>query len=332
MKLKKWQSRALRVIGSVAILTGLFWFIPFSEVVAALRNVNLAYATAGLLLMLSTAYLDALALWLPLHRAGVPGSQWAVFEIKMITRFYAQFLPSELMAAAVKMHRLAGPTKQWGEVGAALAFCRIVSMLVLVLLGLALWTIEMPSGPGRLVGYLLVAMAAGLLSIHFIARSAAASRFAERVLTMRGFAKLQGKVLDKLLTVGRTMGDSYRLFGNTIYPIILLALTRHILGIVSFWLVAMALDLHISFLTIGWIRVVMHALLMLPISLAGIGVREGSLVVLLQEYAVLPNEAVALAFLLFVVTLLSNSTGGLFEIRNLLSPRPADERLRSGTK
>jgi hypothetical protein len=205
-------------------------------------------------------------------------------------------------------------------------------MLVLVLLGLALWTIEMPSGPGRLVGYLLVAMAAGLLSIHFIARSAAASRFAERVLTMRGFAKLQGKVLDKLLTVGRTMGDSYRLFGNTIYPIILLALTRHILGIVSFWLVAMALDLHISFLTIGWIRVVMHALLMLPISLAGIGVREGSLVVLLQEYAVLPNEAVALAFLLFVVTLLSNSTGGLFEIRNLLSPRPADERLRSGTK
>jgi hypothetical protein len=94
----------------------------------------------------------------------------------------------------------------------------------------------------------------------------------------------------------------------------------------------MALDLHISFLTIGWIRVVMHALLMLPISLAGIGVREGSLVVLLQEYAVLPNEAVALAFLLFVVTLLSNSTGGLFEIRNLLSPRPADERLRSGTK
>lgn len=128
------------------------------------------------------------------------------------------------------------------------------------------------------------------------------------------------------------MGDSYRLFGNTIYPIILLALTRHILGIVSFWLVAMALDLHISFLTIGWIRVVMHALLMLPISLAGIGVREGSLVVLLQEYAVLPNEAVALAFLLFVVTLLSNSTGGLFEIRNLLSPRPADERLRSGTE
>jgi hypothetical protein len=55
--------------------------------------------------------------------------------------------------------------------------------------------------------------------------------------------------------------------------------------------------------------------------MAGIGVREGSLVVLLQEYAVAPNDAVALAFLLFIVQLLSNSTGGLFEIKNLIGPR-----------
>jgi hypothetical protein len=51
-------------------------------------------------------------------------------------------------------------------------------------------------------------------------------------------------------------------------------------------------------------------------------VREGSLVVLLQEYAVSPNDAVALAFLLFALALLANSIGGLFEIRNLLAPTP----------
>ena len=50
----------------------------------ALRGVKLRYIGAALAVMLLTAYLDALALWLPLNRAGVPGSRWAVFEIKMI--------------------------------------------------------------------------------------------------------------------------------------------------------------------------------------------------------------------------------------------------------
>ena len=321
MSLKKWQSNSLRLLGSAALLFAIFWFIPFREVIAALREVDLRYAGAGLAVMLTTGYLDALALWLPLNKAGVPGSKWVVFEIKMITRFYAQFLPSELMASAFKMHRLAAATGQWGEVAAALAFCRVVSMLVLVLLGLLLWAIEMPTGPGRLVGYVLIAMAAALLIAHFAMTSATATRFGKRLLAQPVFNWLKGKLFEKVMRLAQTIVSSYRMFGSTIYPIILLALTRHILGIFSFMLVALALDLHISFMTIGWIRVVMHALLMLPISMAGIGVREGSLVVLLQAYAVEPNDAVALAFLLFIVQLLSNSTGGLFEIKNLLGPR-----------
>jgi hypothetical protein len=194
-------------------------------------------------------------------------------------------------------------------------------MLVLVLLGLLLWAIEMPSGPGRLVGYVLITMAVALLAAHFAVNSVTAARYGKRLLAMRGFNWLKGKLYDKVMRLALTTVGSYRLFGNAIYPIIGLALIRHILGIFSFMLLAIALDLHISFMAIGWIRVVMHALLMLPISMAGIGVREGSLVVLLQEYAVAPNDAVALAFLLFIVQLLSNSTGGLFEIKNLIGPR-----------
>jgi hypothetical protein len=322
LNLKKWQSRALRLIASAALLGGIFWFIPFTDVIAALRSVKLGYAMAALGVMLLTAYIDALALWLPLDRARVPGTRWSVFKIKMITRFYGQFLPSELMASVLKMHRLAGPTKQWGEVAAALAFCRLVSMLVLVLLGFCLWAIEMPGGAGRWAGYLLAAMAAALLGAHFVVASHSANRIVQRLFSMRGFGWLRGKFYDKAMSVAQTTVDSYRLFGNTMIPIIFMALSRHVLGIISFMLTALSLDIHLSFLTIGWIRVVIHALLMLPISVAGFGVREGSLVVLLQEYAVSPNDAVALAFLLFALALLANSIGGLFEIRNLLAPTP----------
>lgn len=325
MKLEKWQSQALRVAASAVLLAGIFWFIPVSDVVHTLRGVKLGYALLSVLLMLVTAYLDALAMWLPLARVGVPVGHWPVFEVKMITRFYGQFLPSELMASAVKLHRLANPTKQWGEVAAGMAFSRIVSMLVLVSLGLTLWAIEMPTGSGRWVGLILAVMVVGLIGLHATASSAAVSAFVERMFRTRAFAWLHGRLMDKVLALGRSTGDSYRLFGTAIYPVALFALARHVLGIFSFAALAWSLDIHISLLAIGWIRVVLAALMMLPISVAGFGVREGGLLVLLQDYGVAPSDAVALALLLFIAGLVCNATGGLFEIRNLLAPRRTRE-------
>ena len=320
MKLGKWQIRALRIIGSAALIVGIFWFIPFADVIAALREVNIALALLGMVLMLVSAYLEAIALWLPLNRVGIKTSSWTVFEVKMITRFYGQFLPSELLASFVKLHRLAGPTKQWAEVVAGLAYTRLINMLVLALLGLVFWAIEMPTGPGRWVGILLLGMAATLIGIHLTVVSPTVNRLVQRVFETRLFDPVRGTFMNKFAKVAQTMVDSYRLFGNTLTTVTSLAVIRHLIGIVGFGVTALSLDIHLSYLTIGWIRVVLHAIMMVPISLAGIGVREGSLLLLLQEYSVPPNEAVALAFLLFALTLIANALGGLFELKNLLSP------------
>ena len=324
MQLSNWQRRSIRLIGSAALIVGIFWFIPISDVIEALSSVNLALAAAGGSLMLLSAYLEAIALWLPLKRVGIPTTSWNVFEVKMITRFYGQFLPSELMGSVLKLHRLAGPTKQWGEVAAGLAYCRLVNFLVLALLGLTFWAIEMPSGPGRWVGVLLAGMAVTLIGIHLAVVSPVVYRFARRVIGVIPFRSGRGKLADKFVKLGRTMLDSYRLFGDTMSTVTILAVIRHAMGIASFGLIALSLDIHVSYLTIGWIRVVLHTLMMLPISLSGIGLREGSLVILLQEYSVPASEAVALAFLLFATTLIANALGGLFELKNLLLPSASD--------
>lgn len=325
LKLGKWQGRALRVGGSAALIVGIFWFIPFADVIAALREINIWLAAVGLLLMLTSAYLEAIALWLPLNRVGIKTSSWTVFEVKMISRFYGQFLPSELLASFVKLHRLAGPTKQWAEVVAGLAYTRLVNMLVLALLGLVFWAIEMPTGPGRWVGVLLGGMSATLVGIHLTIVSPAVNRLAQRVFSMRIFNLFRGGLTDKFVKLAQTMVESYRLFGDTLTTVTLLAVVRHLMGIFGFSVIALSLDIHLSYVTVGWIRVVLHAVMMLPISLSGIGVREGSLVILLQEYSVPPSEAVALAFLLFALTLVANALGGMFELRGLLVPRQIDD-------
>jgi len=287
-------------------------------VVAAFRGLHLGYVGAGLVLIITIAGFEAWQLWILLERAGIPVGPWRVFETKFITRFYGQFLPSELLASAVKLHRLAGPTKQWGEVVAALAFTRLVNTATLLLLGVAFWAVEMPAGPGRWIGLIMIAMIVLLGMLHLVLASKRVNRHARNILAMRWFAWLKGKLVDRISRITNTAIDSYRLFGGAVWRLTALALVRHGLGILSFVLIAMALDIHLSILTVGWIRVVLRAVMMLPIHLSGIGVREASLVVLLQEYDVPAGEAVALAFLLFVIQLIANSMGGVFELKNLL--------------
>jgi uncharacterized protein (TIRG00374 family) len=329
LKLTKWQSRILRIGGSVALVVGIFWFIPIAEVIASLRKVHLGYVAAGFALNMMNSYGEAIQLWLLLKRVAVPATLWTVFETKMTTRFYGQFLPSEFMAAAVKFYRLAGPTQQWGEVVAALVFFRLVNMAALALLGFTFWAIELPTGPGRWIGLVLIGALLALVVMHFVLTNPRLRQNAAWLMSTRMFAWLKGRFVDKVTKISGTMLDSYRRFGNVVWPIIGLAVARHLLGIVSFGLIALSLDIHLSLLTIGWIRVVLQAIMTLPITLSGIGLREGTLVILLQEYGVSASDAVALAFLVFAIGLLVNSLGGILEFKNFIRPGPDTDKVRS---
>lgn len=332
MTLARWQKRLLKIAGSVALIVGIFWFVPFSEVVAALRTMDVRYVAAAFAVNLFIAYFESIQLWLLLRRAEMKIGTWKIFETKMVTRFYGQFLPSELMAAAFKFYRLAGPTKQWGEVAAALAFFRVVNMLMLVLLGIVFWAIEIPTGPGRWVGILLIVMAFGILGVHLVISTNSVTRVARALRAMPVFAWIKGKYAEKAKDFVRTVQGSYQLFRNLLWPIAGLALIRHGLGILGFAFLAMSLDVHLSLLTIGWVRVVIQGLMMLPISLSGIGIREGSLVLLLQEYDVEPSDAVALAFIMFAVNVVMNSLGGVLELANFLWPKRSEVTAGSGAE
>jgi glycosyltransferase 2 family protein len=315
----------LRVIGTTVLVVGIFWFIPFHEVVAQLRQAKLGYVVGSFVLTQFIAYLESVQLWLLLRKAGMSTTTWVVFETKMITRFYGQFLPSELMASAVKLYRLAGPTNQWGEVMAALVLTRIVNMIALLLLGLVFWAIDMPSGPGRWIGVIMMGTVAALLLLHLVMSSRSVKRRAKGLLALPLFAWIEGRLVEKAKKLGATMADSYRLFGGMVWSITALSIVRHVVGIISFAMVAKALGVNITYMTIAWVRVVLQAIMMLPISLSGIGLREGSLVILLQEYSVPASQAVALAFLMFLISLLSNSLGGIFELKNVVrAGRTAD--------
>jgi hypothetical protein len=77
--------------------------------------------------------------------------------------------------------------------------------------------------------------------------------------------------------------------------------------------------MELAYLTIGWTRSAAVLVTVLPVSLAGLGLREGAFVLLLAPYAVAPADALAYSLLAFATTVLAvGLIGGAIEAFRLL--------------
>ncbi len=110
-----------------------------------------------------------------------------------------------------------------------------------------------------------------------------------------------------------------KLPSGTLSALFLLSCILHIFGIVSYYLISVAMGLNLSFVSIGWVRSTVILVTLIPVSISGIGLREGAMVLLLSLYNIQANDALAYSFVIFSVTVLGiGIIGGLFEATRLL--------------
>jgi glycosyltransferase 2 family protein len=98
-----------------------------------------------------------------------------------------------------------------------------------------------------------------------------------------------------------------------------ISVISQILGVVVYYILALSMDIQISFSAIGWIRCAVLLVVMIPISISGLGLREVSLLFLLRPFGVQDDKALALSLAIFgVTTVLIGAIGGLLEVRKFL--------------
>ena len=113
----------------------------------------------------------------------------------------------------------------------------------------------------------------------------------------------------KLKQVITTLTEYKNVGLNIFITVIMLSISTQLMGISIYYLFAHMLDIDLSFVIIGWIRTIVVVATMLPVTISGIGVREGMFIYILSQYGIGTEQSLALSFLVFVFTVL---IGGLF--------------------
>jgi glycosyltransferase 2 family protein len=312
-----------RIVVSSAILALLFSFIPFGDVVAALRGADPLFVLLAFGLVPVTTAMSAAQLKVLTDQQGMPLSFSEIVQINLATHFYGIFVPGYLAGGLYRWHRMAQPANQPAQAFAAIAYNRWLETAVILVLGLVFWTLGPP--PGAAAGVtpvFIIAMAALALAYLMLFDPRLAAPLRARVGVGRAapdagrFRRAAVRALDATGSFG---GMSARHTGLAVG----LCVLRHLLGVVTFVWFAAAIGVELPFATAGWVQSALLLALMLPIAYAGLGVREAGLVVFLGLFGVDSHDALAISFLLLARTLLGAGMGGIVEAVRAWRPRPA---------
>lgn len=306
--------RLLRSSIGLAILMILFYWIPVDGVLEALRRARLLPVSGAVVLvfLMQWATADRLRLLCAAH--GHPWSTFEVLQINLATRFYGLFLPGgNFTGIAIRFYKLSGDRKHYLGTAVALFYDRVVATVTLCGLGGVFWLLERPDDSWLSFFMIVAAMAVMILSLMVLfARSPGPWIAALR----RAVSRIGGI---KLHTIRQAVRDSRGLSGRQTILIYSLSTAAHLLGVVAWYLLSRALGMEVSLITIGWVRSAIILATMIPLSVSGLGLREGAAVLLLAPYGV--GQEVALAFsvlILFFTTVMIGLAGGLAEASRLL--------------
>lgn len=296
----------VRIGASLGLLYFVLRRVPLDGVVATLTRLDpWLVAGAGALLLMVTFV--ASYKWQLLMRAmslRVPYAQ--VATTYFVGLFFNNFLPTGFGGDAMRAYRIARRTGRGADAVVSVGFDRLHSLWALLLLAGPCCVVSAASlGLPSWLGLVIILGTAGAAAVvgRFLSPA-----IHERLRTYLGLlpsivARLSHPLL---LPFERLSSDRRSLAWPTV-----VALCYQILNVAVHYILFVALGVGISFPTLVTVMTVAMLATMLPVSVNGIGLREGVYVVLLGRLGIPAAAALSLSLLGFGLMALVSVIGGV---------------------
>lgn len=240
-----------------------------------------------------------------------------IFEISTTSTFYGLVLPGTLSGGLIRWYKLARHGTAAGAL-AALSWDRLADTAAVGVVGVVGWALSRPAGAHPVIGPALLGVSLGLVAIYLAGFSGVVGDLVLGPIDAVAGRLRQGWLRDKLEALALAARGYHGLGAALPLRISLFSLAVQLVGSIEFFILAQALGAPVGLAEVTWARACYMLVLLLPITFAGLGAREGVLLLLLAPYGVTGADAVALSFIQLGWTLVLALLGGLFEFRSLL--------------
>ncbi len=302
-------------IGVSCLFVGYLSFkVDSAEIAAAVKHVDLSFYLLSTLIAVLSNFFIAGKYYILIKENPINHSLLSLVKINFISRFYALFLPSAVGREFVRWMKVTRNQEGRASFLASIIFERLTFLLVLILCGLAPLFMygsipEIVALKLRLLPWAALALAVitALLSFYLSA-------------SIRSFVKsLAGRMLirfsDKFDIASFIESFSLENMKSSYYAgVVGLSLVWQIFYISRLFILIQAAALPLTLIDIVWMGSLVLMLQTLPISFAGIGLREGAYAYLFTLYDLPPEKGVLIGILFFSQMLIMAFVGAVFEL------------------
>ncbi len=304
------RKNLIRLVITVGLLALVLSRVDWGEFRLVGAEVDLGLLAAGYALNLVMVFLNTYRWQILLGPLGARVGLLRLTSYYFVCMFFNNFMPTSIGGDVVRVLDLSRDTGERSSAMASVVVERLLGLYVLLPISAVAYLALAPELPRR--GSFLAAVAAmaflfalGTLAIRrrTLRRLEPLLRPAAPLIEKFDARKRFARLYDSL--------DVYKTSYGPVLAALLLSLLSRSVWVYSCWLLGRALDIPLSVWHYFLLMPLVEIGRMLPLSLAGIGIREGLMLVLLRLFGVSDTRAVFLALLIYGIFIVNGLLGGL---------------------
>lgn len=304
----RWLKLAIKIAISAAIMAWILNHVPLIDIVVALGDVSWPYLVAAFFLQFLGAYITVRRWHLLLRTQSAEIPLRFLYGSWLVGCFFKQLLPSVIGADAVRVydsHR-AGASKSTALVAVGVdRMVGLLALLIVAVIALSFSNDLTASIPGLTAWILISTLGMTILTWLIFSRSVQMAAICRTVgqFAPKTFAARAERFFHAVAAYNNQHG--------TLVLALIWSLLLQLTVVTFYYLIALAMGFTITFMAFMLIVPIAIVVMMVPVTINGIGVREAMHVLLLGTFGVTAPEAIAFAWLEFGALLAFGLIGGV---------------------
>ena len=290
----------LKIVVSLGLVVFLFDQVDFEKIVNILQNVNITIVIYSLILLIIQVFVATTRWFFVLKCQNIEISYGRVLQILWSGLFFNQAMPSSVGGDVIRGYYLKKQGITLGRATVGVLMDRLFGMLGLILLVLFSipFVFELVNDSIARTGVLFITLGASFTLMFMFFTDKLPGNFSH-LRIIKGFYAL---------SKGARHCISNRFSGIII---LILSLLLHIISVVAVMIISIGIGINIEWLGFLLIIPLVTLIMVVPVSIAGWGVREGAMVVGFSYLSVESEAALALSILYGLTILVVALPGGI---------------------
>ena len=296
------QATLLRATIGIVLLALLLYWVGLDDLSQAVTRFHPTWYALALAVIFLHFLVQSLVIRILLHTKNILVKARSVFRLTVISQFFGVFLPGGIGPDMVLCYNMARSAEKKEDVLSAIIFIRITILFMMVLLA-ALFSFH-PLSPGPQVKLATALILLAFLAYFILTSNRHTLALAERLLSILNrhrFTGLLYKTYFALSSYSRNLAPALKCA-----PLILLSA---IIKIITDYFVARSLGIHIPLLYFFIFIPTITVISAIPLTFAGLGVREASYAALFALAGVPPAEAITVSLVSFTLVFVTAIIG-----------------------